>query len=187
MKIATLVGLLLLQGALSAVAQSPSPAPMSVTVQTGLVVAPGMTPCPIGMHVRQGVGSQMLEAKDGQRTRVFAARLRLNLWAPQSAKASPAQITGATVTVHGSNGKAGMVLALSNNDRPAEITRTMDVKLGLDDDKTFFAELVLPGMTAATRVDLRSITYADGSTWKVTGHPEFCQATPDPIMLISGH
>ena len=41
----------------------------------------------------------------------------------------------------------------------------------------------LPGFVSADRIDLQSITYEDGSTWKLAGK-ESCRVAPDPIMLV---
>ena len=49
------------------------------------------------------------------------------------------------------------------------------------------ADLVLPGFSSVTFVQLKSITYKDGSSWKVDGQAEqACRVTPDPVMLIAG-
>ena len=170
-----------LLGSLSMVAQNGYQSQMPLTVLQGLPIS---SPCPVGMHVRQGMGGQMWAVQDGQRSKVFASRLRLNLAATQSANADPKQITGATITVHGLNGKGGVVLIGAGKDRSAEVTKTMDVWFAPDDDKSVWTDLVLPGITSATMVVLDSVTYADGSTWKLAGH-EGCHAVPDPMMPIA--
>lgn len=181
MKTASIVGLTILCGSLCLAAQNGD---QSQLPSAALIVVPEASPCPIGMHVRQGIGSQMLAVKDGHRTQIFASRLRLNLSAPQSAKADTAQITAATVTVHGLNGKARMQLTGSSQEGSADVAKTMNVTFSPDDDKSVWTDLVLPGFASANMVVLESVTYADGSTWRFTGHQSWCQAAPDPIMLI---
>jgi hypothetical protein len=137
------------------------------------------------MRVRQGIGTQMLEAKDGRRVRTFASRLRLNLFNFKAEKTASTEIVKATVTVRGLNGKAGMIPALGSDGRSSEITRTMTVSFALDDDKSYWTDLVLPGLTSARMVNLESVTYADGSTWNFRDHGGWCQSAPDPLMLIT--
>jgi|ERR1035437_3368363 hypothetical protein len=185
MRFTAVVGLTFLLGSLPLAAQNVDQSPSKLTIVQ--IAPPSINPCPVGMRVRQGIGSQLMAVKDGHRTRVFASRLHVNLSTPDSSKDSPSQILSATVTVHGLNGKARMLLVGAGPDRAAEVTRTMNVAFAPDNDKSYWSELVLPGFTSTTMVDLRSITYADGSTWKATAHLGLCHATPDPIMLISGH
>jgi hypothetical protein len=59
------------------------------------------------------------------------------------------------------------------------------VSFAADVDDSFFSEIVLPGFVSPRLVELQSVTYADGSTWKLTGH-EGCRAAPDPLVLIAG-
>jgi hypothetical protein len=42
----------------------------------------------------------------------------------------------------------------------------------------------LPGFASASRVDLDSVTYSDGTVWKLAGN-EMCHVAPDPMMLIN--
>ena len=187
MKSAAVVGLTIFFTSLSLAAQNEAqnvnPSQQGPTV---VQVLPRSSPCPVGMRVRQGIGTQMLQAKDGQRTRTFASRLRLNLFNFHEEKTS-VEIVKATVTVRGLSGKAGMIPALGSDDRSSEVTRTMTVSFVLDDDNSYWTDLVLPGFTSARMVNLESVTYADGSTWNFRDHMGWCQAAPDPLMLISGH
>lgn len=186
MKSAAVVGLTILFSSLFLAAQNEAqnvnPSQLGPTV---VQVSPLSSPCPVGMRVRQGIGTQMLQAKDGQRTRTFASRLRLNLFNSHEGKTST-EIVKATVTVRGLNGKAGMIPALGSDDRSSEVIRTMTVSFALDDDNSYWTDLVLPGLTSARMVNLESVTYADGSTWNFRDHVGWCQAAPDPLMLISG-
>jgi hypothetical protein len=181
MKSAPFLPLALLFGSLSLSAQNADQTQMGLTV---VQVIPGSPSCPIGMHVRQGIGSPLLAVKDGHTTKVFAARLRMNLDTIQPGESSAKQITAATVTVHGLNGKPRTLLVGKAPNHSAEVTKTMAVTLAPDNDKSFWTDLVLPGFTSANMVDLESVTYADGSTWKLTDHDGWCHAAPDPIMLI---
>ncbi len=71
---------------------------------------------------------------------------------------------------------------------PSEISKTLEVTFAPEDAKSLSADLVLPGFSSVTFIQLKSITYKDGSSWKVDGQAEqSCRVAPDPLMLIAGH
>jgi hypothetical protein len=186
MKLFAATGFALLLGSLPVAAQR-ADSNQGKTILVSSIAPSGA--CPIGMRVRQVMSTGMLAVKDGGAadragTESLASRLRLNLGAWHPAEILSGQIKEATVTVHGLNGKPGMAPMVTSGESSAEITRTVHVTFTPDDDKSFRAELVLPRLIAANRVDLKSVTYADGSTWKLTGR-EGCHAATDPLMLIA--
>ena len=67
----------------------------------------------------------------------------------------------------------------------SDINRTLDVTFTSEADGSSTAELDLPAFTSVQTVRLDSITYADGSTWKVAD-ARVCSVAPDGFMLISG-
>ena len=145
--------------------------------------------CPVDMHVRQGMGGAMMAVDENGRKRlVFAPRLRLllnDLNAAQSGK----QIVAATVTVHGSSGKEHIQPADDASDaRPdlksSNIKRTLTVDLAEWGEPGVSGDFRLPGFTSTERVDLETITYDDGSIWKLSGG-ESCHVAPDWLMLIN--
>ena len=212
MRVVTGFGLLILLSGLSALAQS-APAPgNSNVIQPGAmnticesrllpddgkhakgssettcvnVFIPG---CPIDVHVRQGIGGGMIAVDDnGIQRKVFAQRLRLFLKDLQSGK-SGQRIVSAVVTVHGLNGKARWVPLA---DGPGEdgslnsgnMARNLAVSMGNWGDPGVSGDFRLPGFTSASRVDLQSVTYDDGSTWRVSAG-QTCHVVPDSLMLV---
>jgi hypothetical protein len=137
--------------------------------------------CPISMRVRQGIGNGVLVVKGGKRLDTVGSRLRLNL-APSQDR--PGTVIAATVIVHGFNGKPGVFPLVATRDHASEITKTLAVSLTADDDNSFWSELLLPGLTGPNRVDLQSVTYVDGSIWKVA-LTDACHVAPDPFMLVA--
>jgi hypothetical protein len=126
--------------------------------------------------------------ENGGKHRVFAPRLRLFLDDLRTGN-SGQKIVSASVTVRGSNGKEHMqrLDALPGQDRDSEsgsIKRTLNVDLGNWGEPGVSGDFRLPGFTSASRVDLESVTYEDGSTWKLSGG-ESCWVSPDPMMLIN--
>jgi len=145
--------------------------------------------CPIDMHVRQRVGGGTVAVdENGVKHRVFAPRLRLFLNDFRTSN-SGQKIVSATVTVRGSNGKEHMqrldtLPDQGRNSESGSITRTLNVDLGTWGEPGVSGDFRLQGFTSASRVELESVTYEDGSTWKLSGG-ESCWVSPDPMMLIN--
>jgi hypothetical protein len=136
------------------------------------------------MHVHQGFGGGMLAVdKDGVKRLVFAQRLRLFLTELRPAD-SDRRIVSARVTVQGSNGKARLQpLDRDSGVNSGNMERTFSVDLQDWGEPGVSGDIRLPGFTSASMVKLQSVTYDDGSTWKVSD-PETCRVAPDPLMLI---
>jgi len=45
------------------------------------------------------------------------------------------------------------------------------------------ADVTVPGLSGVTTIELNSVTYADGSTWKLAGG-SVCRSPIDGFMLI---
>ena len=147
------------------------------------VFVPG---CPIDMRVRQGISGGMLAVdKDGVERLVFVPRLNLFLNDLRRDK----KIVSAVVIVRGTAGKAHIeqldaVPASRSDSASRVIARTLNVDLADWGEPGVSGDLRLPGFTSASRVDLQSVIYDDGSTWKPSGS-QTCRVRPDPIMLIN--
>jgi len=138
--------------------------------------------CPINMHVGQGIGGAMVAVdENGIKRQVFAPRLRLFLHDVRKDKPSE-RILSATVTVHGTNNKPKVRPIESEMDQ-REMEKTLTVNLADWGEPGVSGDFRLPGFTSANRIDLQSVTYEDGSTWKLSGG-ESCRVAPDPIMLV---
>jgi hypothetical protein len=152
----------------------------STTTECKTTVAQG---CPVDMRVRQRMGGAAVAAdENGVKRRMFAQRLRLLLNDLRPDMAGR-KVVSATVTVHGTGVKARMQHAGSGNDRDS-IVKTLSVDLANWGEPGFSGDLFVPGFTSTSRVDLESVTYDDGSTWKLSKN-ESCRVAPDPMMLIN--
>ena len=179
MRIARLAGLVILPGALAAVAQV---SPFSV--EGGQVVRTFKAECPLDMRVRQGAGGRMIATdKDGERVERFEARLKL-LLTDRRPNSTGQRMVKATVLVHGWTGKEQILPVGAKRDRDENLAKmALAVPLsggGLPDAS---ADLNLPGFTAARLVELESITFDDGQVLMFTGSSA-CQAAPDPFMPV---
>jgi hypothetical protein len=95
------------------------------------------------------------------------------------------QIASATVTVRGLSPKGRVTQALASQDEPSDAEKTMDIRFAAEPGKNAAADVWVPGMSAIKAIDMQSVTFTDGSTWKLPAE-RACRTFPDPVMLISG-
>jgi hypothetical protein len=174
MKRAAVLSLALLFASIPLAAQSASPHPAG----TIIFLPPVTAGCPVVLHARHLAWGGMLTARNSRPSGV-GQWLHLTLTSPDSR-----QITGATVTVRGLTPKGRVTRTVANKDEPDRATKTLNLTFSAATDKTAAADLWVPGVTAAQAIDLNSVTYADGSTWKLAGNAT-CRIAPDPLMLIA--
>ena len=77
-----------------------------------------------------------------------------------------------------------MLNTASGLDTP-DMSRAVEATFAPEGKNQAEADLVLPGFTSITRLDLRTIEYDDGSTWTPAGH-QSCSVAPDRFMLVAG-
>jgi hypothetical protein len=174
MKRAAVLSLALLFVSIPLTAQNASPHPAG----TIIVLPPVTDGCPVALHARQLAWGGTLAARNG-RSSGIGQWLHLTLTSPDSKP-----ITGATVTVRGLTPKGRVTRTVANKDEPDRAVKTLSLTFSDGAGKTASSDLWIPGMTAAQAIDLNSVTYADGSTWKLPGNAT-CRIAPDPLMLIA--
>ena len=135
------------------------------------------------MHVGQGIGGAMVAVDEsGVKRQVFAPRLRLFLNDLRRDKPNQ-RIVSAAVTVHGSKPRAKARPIDTETDQ-GELEMNLNVSLADWGEPGVSGDFRLPGFTSANRIDLQSLTYADGSIWKLSGG-QSCRVAPDPLMLVA--
>jgi len=137
--------------------------------------------CPIVMGADQGVWNRTVRVREGNKDRIappFGQKISLTLKDSQTKR-----ILTATVRVDGLTGK-DQVLQTGGKTLNADGTRKLTVKFVPQDDGAVSADLSLPGFTSVTSVELLEVSYADGSTWKVSAS-DLCRVQPNPMMLIT--
>jgi hypothetical protein len=177
-------------------AQAPVQAPPGATVNTyktlgadgtqmivTIVQLPG---CPVAMTAKQGGLTEMI--KTGQKPPepqqyepMPKPSQRIHLILSGFGKGK--QVTSATVTARGLSARGRMDRTASGG--ASDLRRTLDVTFTADEDNTVSAYVDLPAFTSVSSLQLESITYSDGSSWKVPDG-RVCRVTPDPVMLIAG-
>ncbi len=145
--------------------------------------------CPIDMRVHQRMGGSTVAVDaNGIKRKVFAQRLRLFLNDLRRDSAGQ-KIVSATVTVHGTSTKERIQRLNSApgtdfDSSSGSMAKTLNVDLAHWGEPGVSGDFLLPGFTSASRVDLESVTYEDGSVWKLSGN-QTCRVAPDPVMLIN--
>jgi hypothetical protein len=145
----------------------------------GIQLQPEAAGCPVRLRAKQGAGGETLAVRNG-RPKGAAQLLHLFVTNPDSR-----QIVGANVVVSGlaAKGRFVQTLSLSNQADASDAMRSLDVSFSAEPGKDVSTDLWVPGMTAVQAIELRTITYADGSTWKLASG-NTCRTVPDGTMLI---
>lgn len=149
--------------------------------QTILVLTlPTVETCPVGMQARQRPGGYLQSVRNEPRVETLAQRIYLTLTGKSSA-----QISKAVVTARGLTAKNRVIPALSNEGYASDITKTLSLTFSPGSGRAVSTNLVLVGFTSVNSLELDSVTYSDGSTWRFTSS-QGCRVAPDPLMLIDG-
>jgi hypothetical protein len=94
------------------------------------------------------------------------------------------QITRARLTVHGLTPKGHMSQTRSVGTASLDAEQTFTVEFSPGRQSIAVANLWVPGMSAVERIDVQSVDYHDGSTWKLADG-QSCQVKPDLFMLVA--
>ncbi|HKF48039.1 MAG TPA: hypothetical protein VKB38_11830 [Terracidiphilus sp.] len=200
MKTVFVAMLAILAGSLVAGAQAPAPAKGTLTkdrdaadmqkLQAKLdqvAASMSISPCPVSMQAKQRGMTEMVKTgrneAPAQRDYMPAPAQHIHLILRGFAKDRP--VTAGTVLARGRSARAHAEGAQLVGEAPSDLRRTLDVTFTDNGDGTVSADLDLPAFTSVNAVQLQSITYSDGSNWKLD-NGNVCMVAPDPIMLIAG-
>jgi hypothetical protein len=139
--------------------------------------------CPVGMRALHAPDIHRVYVHGDTRIESSAMQLKFIL-----TNHRPGQIVAANITAHGRKGKGEVVPAVASraSGDSADTAKTMDVSFASNPDGSVATNLVLAGFTYVTSIELNSVTYADGATWKFAPRDD-CHVAPDPLMLIDAH
>jgi hypothetical protein len=169
----------LLGSAVMAAQTTTTPKKDSPVQATVIQVAPPVSSCPVSLQAQQTPGGDRVLV-DGLPPTGIAQKLHLIVNASDSKR-----IVAANVTVHGYTNKSRAMPAMANQDT-GDGAKTLNVSFPTGPKREIAADLAVPGLTAVTAIDLNSVTFADGSTWKLaTGR--VCRSWIDSVMPVSGH
>jgi hypothetical protein len=138
--------------------------------------------CPVGLQVQHGPSLQKRNTNYGPfaspAPTVQEQRIQLTMTNP-----TPKEIVSAQLTVHGFSDK-WRAIPLAHATSNPDLTKTVNIVLNVKGNGHASSDLSLRRFTAVAYVDLDSLTYADGATWKATSSGA-CSVSPDPFMLVS--
>jgi len=143
---------------------------------------PFINRCPVSLRAEQSSSAFRREVGNGSaRSEGVAQWLHLNIASPDSRR-----VVGATVTVHGFADKSRIVEAssavLSSRDA-SDALRTLDVRFSPSAGGEVSALIRVPGLTGVTAIDLKAVSYGDGSTWKLAAGGS-CRVPIGGLMLV---
>jgi hypothetical protein len=137
--------------------------------------------CPVSLHAQQSAAATRREVGNADsRPQGVAQSLHLTVTNPDSRV-----VVAANVTVRGFADKGRMVGVLSTQGS-SDAAKTLDVHFPAGSGKQVSANLRVPGLTAVSAIDLNSVTYADGSVWKLASASS-CRSWIDGFMLVGNH
>jgi hypothetical protein len=145
-----------------------------------LTLTPPAANCPVSLRAQQMPGGDRWVVS-GASVKPLAQRLHLTATAPHSGP-----VVAANITVRGYAGKPRFTPVGTSDQDAGEAARTLDVAFAPARGRDASTDIALAGFSAVTVVDLNSITYSDGSTWKLNAGSS-CRTWIDGTMLIAAH
>lgn len=138
--------------------------------------------CPVGLKVNHGPSYLKRDTEYGPfappAQKVQEQKIQLTMTNP-----SPKEIASAQITVYGFSEKWRAVPLADAKDTP-DLKKRANLILNVKGNNHASSDLSLSRFTAVAYVNLDSLTYADGATWKASS-PGVCSVTPDSLMLVS--
>lgn len=156
-------------------------APNDASLQkTAIQLAAAADNCPVSLRAQQMPGGDRIVV-NGVPSKAVAQMLHLTASAPGTR-----QVTAANITVRGYGNKARFLPAGLTNQDTGDAAKTMDVNFAAKGDRDASTDVSLAGFSAVTAIDVSSVTYSDGSTWKLAAG-KACRTWIDGFMLVAGH
>lgn len=132
--------------------------------------------CPVGLYAGHSDSLTQLRAED-VRPGVISQSLNLRM-----SNSTPHDIVSAQIAVHGLSPRSRITPA--SMGAGGDLTKHMQVDLSVDAGRQAARDVRVYGFTSVQRIDLDSLTYADGTTWTASdGH--HCSVGPSGLMLVA--
>jgi hypothetical protein len=146
--------------------------------QFTFVDLPPAPSCPVSMRAEHLADGSMVKTS-GAHPKGIGQWLHLSL-----ASRDSRQIERATLTVHGFTPKGRVTQTLSVGNGTTDAVQTFNISFSESANWTALTNIWVAGMSAVERIDLISMDYNNGTSWKIAADSS-CQVTPDPLMLIT--
>jgi hypothetical protein len=132
------------------------------------------TGCPVGFYAGHSDSLTQLRADEAIRGVSQSLNVRMD-------NSSPRDIVSAQITVHGLSQRSRLTPAEGVR---SDLTKHIELNLAVDAGKHSAKDVRIYGFTSIQRIDLDSLTYADGTTWTASdGH--HCSVVPNGLMLVA--
>jgi hypothetical protein len=141
--------------------------------------------CPVGMEATHSGRFAERNAKSGPADDVVPSipEQRINL---RMINLLPHDIVNAEITARGfgHNWRVIFVSDTPGAQRTRDLAKTVDVALDVKGNSSASRELSFAYFSVIRTIEVNSVTYADGSTWRAPS-PEACSVAPSLIMPVS--
>jgi hypothetical protein len=134
--------------------------------------------CPVELRAQPAGGGNMAYANGPQKDMAYTSRVHLIFGNRKSR-----EIVAVRVTVRGLAPWARVVPMDSGAQASHELAKTVDLKLNVPTGKNGERDVTLKSFASITRVDLESVEYADGTSWKASAM-QSCHIVPELFMLV---
>ena len=135
---------------------------------------PSNSGCPVGFFASRQATGQIMSAGDAKQAGP-AQGLHLTL----NHLTEPA-IESIEITVYGVSSKARVLPA---GPTPEDVSKTFELRRSAGSNSLSDADVWMHNVGSLSRVDLISITYADGTSWHATENFK-CRAVPSNFLLV---
>jgi hypothetical protein len=133
--------------------------------------------CPVELRAQPGGHGAVAYASDARKGKYQQLHLTF-------ANRKSKEIVAVSVTVRGLSPWARIVPADKGSQDSHTLAKTVDLKLNVATGKNAEEDVALQSFASITRVDLESVEYADGTSWKASA-TQSCHIVPDLFMLVS--
>jgi hypothetical protein len=161
-------------GQLEPISQTGAARPLDTIFRVPAETASG---CPVSLSAERRSDMMMLRTGDS-RLKNSAQGLRITF----NHRDEP-QIESAEITVYGLTSKLRVLPASTSSSD--EVSKTFELRRTKGSEGLQEASVWMHKVGSLTRVELISITYADGTTWRKSQSSQ-CQAVPSALLLIRG-
>jgi hypothetical protein len=157
---------------------------MRMGLQTQATSSAQATGCPVALRAQHLADGSIVKTRDSALHNGHPAGI--GQWMHLTlANSQEKRATAAVITVHGMSGRGHLTGAQAAGGMASDIARDLSVQFKATSENEVTADVWVPGMTAVQQIDVRSLAYANGETWQISGSGA-CHVTPDPLMLVDG-
>jgi hypothetical protein len=142
------------------------------------IAAPSPVSCPVSLRARRQ-GSVSMHYAGEQQERTPTQRLDVTFHNSQERN-----VISMGLVVHGYDGSLQMMPADPIRRNSHNLSKKIDLNITVVGGRNTSTELTMRQFGTVSRIDVESIEFADGTSWK-SSEPGTCSFAPDLYMLVS--